>query len=170
MKARTRVHARTLTIAVVTAAAGWLMFTASAIADAPSSSGSFVIGDQNASVGNEVTFWGAQWWMDNSLTWGPAPASFKGFADSATDTCGEQWTTAPGNSSEPPPAAEVAPGSMIPVVVSSQITKSGPVISGDTAAVVLVQVDPGYEPDPGHPGTGTVVGTACISGGGTSIS
>jgi hypothetical protein len=31
------------------------------------------------------------------------------------------------------------------------------VISGDTTEVALVQVDPGYAGDPGHPGTGTVV-------------
>ena len=50
------------------------------------------------------------------------------------------------------------------MVVSSTITKSGPVISGDTTEVVLVQVDPGYAGDPGHPGTGTIVGVVCGGG------
>jgi hypothetical protein len=50
---------------------------------------------------------------------------------------------------------------VIPVIVSSQISKSGPVISGDTTAVALVQVDSGYAADLGHPGTGTVVGFQC---------
>jgi hypothetical protein len=40
------------------------------------------------------------------------------------------------------------------VIVSSQISKTGPVISGDATAVALVQVEPGYAGDPGHPGTG----------------
>src|SRR6202040_2593590 len=43
--------------------------------------GSFVIGDKNAAIGNSVTFWGAQWAKVNSLSGGPAPASFKGFAE-----------------------------------------------------------------------------------------
>ena len=47
------------------------------------------------------TFWGAQWWKDNPLSTGSAPASFKGYADNAA-TCGQTWTTRPGNSSDPP--------------------------------------------------------------------
>jgi hypothetical protein len=35
-----------------------------------------VIGDGNAAMFSQVTFWGAQWWMDNSLSGGLAPASF----------------------------------------------------------------------------------------------
>ena len=33
-----------------------------------SSGGNFVIGDQNAAVGTEVTYWGAQWWKLNGLS------------------------------------------------------------------------------------------------------
>jgi hypothetical protein len=84
-----------------------------------------------------------------------------GFADTATAQCGEPWTTRPGNSSKPPATVT----GTVPMVVSSTITKSGPVISGDTTEVVLVQVEPGYEPNPGHPGTGTVVGIVCQEGG-----
>ena len=119
--------------------------------------GSFVISDQTAAAGTEVTFWGAQWWQDDPLSTGLAPAAFKGYADTATATCGQDWTTDPGNSSDPPPTLS----GLVPMVVSSTITKSGPVISGDTTKVVLVQVDPGYEGDPGHPGTGTVVEVLC---------
>jgi hypothetical protein len=147
--------------ALAVMATGSLVPAAAAVADAPSQNGAFVIGDQAAAVGDQVTFWGAQWWKDDGLSAGPAPASFKGFADTATATCGEHWTTRPGNSSAPPPTVE----GVLPMVVSSQITKSGAVISGDTVAVVLVQVDPGYQPDPGHPGTGTVIGIVCQSGG-----
>lgn len=74
----------------------------------------------------------------------------------------QDWTTDPGNSSHPP--ATVDP--VIPVIVSSQITKDGPVISGDVTEVALVQVAPGYAGDPGHPGTGTVIGFACGGPGG----
>jgi hypothetical protein len=56
-------------------------------------------------------------------------------------------------------------GGVLSVVVSSQITKSGPVISGDTVEVVLVQPDPGYQADPAHAGTGTIIGIVCAGGG-----
>ena len=46
-------------------------------------------------------------------------------------------------------------------IVSSQITQTGSVISGDTTMVVDVAVDPGYAGNPGHPGTGIVVGVEC---------
>jgi hypothetical protein len=113
-------------------------------------------------VGSQVTFWGAQWWKDNPLSTGSAPASFKGFAVDATPTCGQDWTTDPGNSSHPPATVD----GVIPVIVSSQISKSGPVISGDTTEVALVLVDPGYAGDPGHPGTGSVIGFLCGDPGG----
>ena len=96
-------------------------------------------------------------WEENPPSAGLAAASFKGLADTVIATCGETWTTNPGNSSPPP--ANVS-GS-VPVVVSSQITKTGSVISGDTTEVVSVQVDPGCAGDPGHAGTGTVVGIVC---------
>ena len=154
---------RRMAAAGAVAAAASLALAGSALADAPSNPGTFVIGDQNVLVGSQVTFWGAQWWKDNPLSTGLAPASFKGFAVDATPTCGQNWTTDPGNSSHPPATVD----GMIPVIVSSQITKSGPVISGDATEVALVQVDPGYAGDPGHPGTGTVIGFLCGGGGGS---
>jgi hypothetical protein len=150
-----------LMLAGLATALASLVVAGGAMADQPTSSGMFVIGAQNAAVGSQVTFWGAQWWKDNPLSTGFAPASFKGFADNATATCGQSWTTDPGNSSHPP---ETLSGT-VPMIVSSLITKDGPVITGDTAEVVLVQVDPGYAGNPGHPGTGTVVGMVCPSGG-----
>ena len=81
-----------------------LALAGGALADAPSNPGTFVIGDQNVQVGSEVTFWGAQWWQDNPLSTGLAPASFKGFAVDAAPICGQPWTTDPGNSSHPPAA------------------------------------------------------------------
>jgi len=127
---------------------------------ASATAGNFVIGDQNAVVGAPVTFWGAQWWKLNSLSGGNAPPSFKGFADSSGGValCATPWTTAPGNSSEPPAAPLPE---LIEVIVSSSVTKSGPVISGDAPGVALVLTNPGYQPDPGHAGTGTVVAILC---------
>jgi hypothetical protein len=142
-----------LAMACAALVAGSMVPATSAIARTPTTGGSFVIGDQSAAPGAHVTFWGAQWWKDNELSGGVAPASFKGFADTATAKCGQPWTTRPGNSSAPPADVD----GFVPMVVSSEVTKSGPVISGDTAEVVLVHVDPGYGPNPGHPGTGTVV-------------
>ncbi len=121
---------------------------------------SFVIGDLDAVVGNHVTFWGAQWWKLNHLSGGSAPASFKGFANCTNPNppaCGGTWQSDPGNSSKPP---ESVPAD-ITVIVSSLITKSGPIISGDVPTMVIVHTDPGYSPNPGHEGTGTVTAVVC---------
>jgi hypothetical protein len=120
----------------------------------------FVIGDKNAVVGKSVTFWGAQWDKVNSLSGGAAPAAFKGFANKTSTTppsCGATWTTRPGDSSKPPSSVP----SFMAVIAASSITKSGATISGNIRAIVIVKTDPGYAPDPGHPGTGTVVAVLC---------
>lgn len=132
----------------------------------PASAASFVIGDGNATVGHSVTFWGAQWWQENTLSEAFAPPSFKGWANTpeGAPACGTPWTTDPGNSSQPPeaPLPEV-----IEVIVSSAISKSGPTISGNTKKVVRVRTEPGYAANPGHAGTGTVIGVVCPKGGPT---
>jgi hypothetical protein len=128
-------------------------------------SGSFVLGDVTAtnalSSGATVTWWGAQWAKDNDLSGGGASNAFKGFAETTSEppVCGGKWTTDPGNSSSAP-AASVIP-SYMGVLVASQSTKAGSAIGGDTASIVVVKTQPGYLPDPGHPGTGTVVGRFC---------
>jgi len=121
---------------------------------------SFVIGDLDAVVGRKVTFWGAQWWKKNHLSGGTAPASFKGFANCTNPnppTCGGTWQSDPGNSSHPP---DTVPADMT-VIVSSLITKSGPIESGDIPMMVTIHTDPGYGPAPGHEGTGTVTAVIC---------
>lgn len=118
------------------------------------SGGDFVIGDQNAVVGNAVTYWGAQWWRANTLSGGLAPAAFKGFENQpAGSTSLIDWTTDPGNSSNPPASVP----SYMAVIVSTSIGQSGSTISGDAPHIVIVETDPGYQGNPGHDGTGTVV-------------
>ena len=124
------------------------------------SSGAFVLGDGSAGMGTHATFWGDQWAADNHLSGGGAPSSFKGFADdlsSEPPVCGVHWTTRPGNSSHPPGSIPTYMG----VLVSSGIGKSGPSLSGTGARIVVVQVSPGYDGNPGHAGTGTVVAEVC---------
>jgi len=148
-------------LAVATTAVASLALCGPALADSPANS-AFVIGDQNVALGAHVTFWGAQWWKDNPLSTGLAPASFKGYANNVSGACGGTWTTDPGNSSDPPASLSGVQN----VIVSDQITKSGPVISGDIKEIVQVAVDPGYAGDPGHPGTGTIIGYVCGGPGG----
>jgi hypothetical protein len=122
--------------------------------------GSFVISGQNAVIGNSVTFWGAQWAKDNSLIGGSAPDSFKGFAENpTTPSCGAAWSADPGNSTPPPDGPLPA---FMAVIVTSSADKSGSTISGNTVQIVIVQTDPGYAPNPGHAGTGTVVAVAVV--------
>lgn len=121
--------------------------------------GSFVIGNQNAALGSAVNFWGAQWAMNNPLSGGPAPRSFKGYADDpVAPSCGESWTSEPGNST-PPPDGPLP--TYMAVVVTSSSHQAGPEISGDIVGIVVVKTDRGYAPNPGHRGMGTVVAVVC---------
>ena len=130
------------------------------------SRGAFALGDLTvAGAGSStVTWWGSQWAMLNSLSGGAAPSAFKGFAGVVTlpttspaDICSGNWTTSGGNS--PPPPATVP--SYMGVIVPTTITKSGSTIDGDYVKIVVVKTNPGYLPDPSHPGTGTIVATFC---------
>ena len=82
----------------------------------------------------------------------------KGFANSvAIPACGSTWTTSPGNS--PPPPATVP--AFMTVIISSNVTKTGSIISGNVQKVLIVQTQPGYGPAPGHTGYGRVVAVVC---------
>jgi hypothetical protein len=121
--------------------------------------GSFVIGDGSSALLTPVTFWGAQWWTLNSLSGGSAPSSFKGFAKNpATPSCNAPWSTDPGNSA-PPPAGPLP--AFMGVIVTSSSSKSGSTISGNTPSIVVVRTNAGYDSNPGHAGTGTVVAQLC---------
>jgi hypothetical protein len=128
----------------------------------PTFEGNFVIGDVNAVVGNHVTFWGAQWAQHNSLSGGTAPHSFKGFANSTNPNpvgCGGTWTSSTGNSGGPPSGLPT----FITAIAASSITQTGSTINGNVSMLVVIQTDPGYQPNPGHAGTGTVVNVTCVS-------
>ena len=76
-------------------------------------------------------------------------ARFQGFAKvPAQPTCGTSWSTDPGNSAPPPDGP--LPADM-GVIVSSQMTKSGSKISGDTAHIVVVRRIRATRPIPGTP-------------------
>jgi hypothetical protein len=124
-----------------------------------SSGGNFVIGDTGATVGAQSYYWGSQWASMNSLSGGAAEPSFKGLADdpSAAPACGAGWSTTPGNSAKPPDGVP----SYMAVIVASTVSKQGSRIGGDSAQVVVIKTDPGYGPDPGLAGTGTVVAVLC---------
>ena len=158
-------HTRLLPAIVATAA-----FLAATTTAAPADSNPmFVVGDTSAVTNSSVTFWGAQWWKDNLVSGGAAPASFKGWAvtvtPSADNPCAGTFTTEPGNSSDPP---ATLPSGPLDVLVANSITKLGSEISGTYTDIIMVQPDPGYQGNPGHPGTGVNLGedtTICNAGG-----
>jgi hypothetical protein len=121
----------------------------------------FVLGDvtvAGAAAGDTVTWWSHSWWKENTVMSGPVDPNFKGFTGSlpaSSPRCGDTWTTTGGNSPHPP--ATVPP--VMQVIVSSSITSSGETITGNIAKIVTVATDPGYDPNPGHPGTGRIIAT-----------
>ncbi len=121
------------------------------------SRGIFLLGDHSAT--GATTWWGAQWANANSLT-GGAPSSFKGFADRTQTTppsCSTTWSSSPGNSSS---SVTTVPAYM-GTAVTTAVSKNGSTIGGVITHIVVVVTDPGYEANPGHPGTGTVIATYC---------
>jgi hypothetical protein len=132
------------------------------------SRGAFTLGNTTvtgATASTTVTWWSDDWWQRNTLTGGTAPLAFKGFAGTVTtlpttspaNVCGSTFTTRGGNS--PPPTSGVP--SYMGVLVASSVRKNGSSVSGTWAKIVVVRIDPGYDPSPGHPGTGTIVATFC---------
>ena len=120
----------------------------------------FVVGDaETHAAGDNVNFWGAQWWKNNSMSANVSNgvASFKGYADLSDSKCGGSWSTRPGNSSGPPDAID----DDIAVIVTTSVVKSGSTISGDIKEIITVHQDGNYGPNPGHPGGGTVTGVVC---------
>ena len=127
------------------------------------SRGVFTIGDRteaSATPATPVTWWSQDWSTRNSLSAGPVSPSFKGFAagvSTSPPSCGATWTSGPGNSAAPP--AEVP--SFMGVVVTGSVSRSGSEFTGDVVEIVVVRTDAGFAPNPGHPGTGTIVASYC---------
>ncbi len=120
----------------------------------------FVIGDlQSHDIGDNVMFWGAQWWKNNPVSgvFDNGWESFKGFADIVNGSCGSTWASLPGNSSKPPKSI----GSDIAIIVTSTVTKDGNNEGGNIVEILIVHTDPGYAGNPGHAGTGTVTSVVC---------
>ena len=125
------------------------------------SRGVFTLGDSTLAANPpSVTYWGAQWASQNTVSNSRVSPSFKGFADSVRPnppSCGGTWASAPGNSSSPAGSVPAYMGT----VVTSSATKNGGAISGTITKIVVVVTAPGYGPDPGHAGTGTIIATYC---------
>jgi hypothetical protein len=132
--------------------------------------GGFALGDQDvdsATPATTLTWSGAKWSKLNPLSGGTAPASFQGFAQTFTNgtttvtdpACGGTWTARTGGSAALPSSVPA----YMAVVVPTKVTQAGSTISGNVAEVVIVKTNPGYQPNPADPGTGTVVATLCGS-------
>jgi hypothetical protein len=104
------------------------------------------VGDQSAA--GEVTFWSPSWWLANTLSGGPAPASFKGFVH----PFGNWWVASPGFGHVPATVPE-----WMGVVVTSAVTKDAAEITGNKTGLIIVHVDT-Y--DPALVGRGSVVADA----------
>ncbi len=135
----------------------------SAVADtivfAYTAGGNFVVGDLDAGGPGPVTFWSHSWAAANHVSQGPAPSSFKGFANTpaGATSCGGTWATSGGNSASPPASVPTYTA----MLATSSVTKSGSTVSGTKPSLVIVHTDPGYQPSPGHVGTGQVVAVLC---------
>ena len=125
--------------------------------------GAFTLGDLTvaaATPATTVTWWGHDWWRLNDLSGGTAPASHKGFARETSTVpprCGGSWTRRPGAGSDPPTSVP----SYMGVLVSSKIVGGSSGIAGNIGHIAVVKTNPGYQADPEHPGTGTIVATIC---------
>lgn len=127
---------------------------------APTAVAVFVIGDvEPHAVGDVVNFWGSQWWKNNFMSGqvSNGVASFKGYAVNGASVCGGNWESLPGNSSNPPATI----GQEIAVIVTPNVLKSGPNISGSVKEIVMVLQDGDYGPSPGHRGSGVVTKVVC---------
>jgi hypothetical protein len=132
------------------------------VSPTPRFEGNFVIGDLEAVVGNHVTFFGRHWADHNSLSGGPAPEDFKGFAQHPNPDpaqCGGTWSGQ--NQSHPGNVPR-----FITAIASSRITESASdsTFMGDIPILVVIRTDD--EPDAVNSDedeslTGTVIGIAC---------
>jgi len=117
-------------------------------------------------IGDEVNFWGAQWWKNNCMsvfTDNGYPA-FKGYATNVNIGSGQdcgQWEARPGNSGHPPATIP----DVINIIVTDNVMKDGPNISGNIKQIVTVDrtlsANDNYAGNPGHQGWGKITGYVC---------
>ena len=119
-------------------------------------------------VGDEVNFWGSQWWKNNCMsvfTSNGYPA-FKGYATNvAIDADGQpncgQWEARPGNSGHPPATIP----NVINIIVTDNVIKDGPNIGGNIKQIVQVDrtlsSQDNYAGNPGHEGWGKITQILC---------
>jgi len=117
-------------------------------------------------IGDEVNFWGAQWWKNNCMsvfTDNGYPA-FKGYATNVARGSGQncgQWEARPGNSGNPPNTVP----NVINIIVTDNVMKDGPNISGNIKQIVTVDrtlsANDNYAGNPGHQGWGKITGYVC---------
>jgi len=127
---------------------GWLSSTAATVdvtVYGLPAGGAFVVGDGSAS--GTSTFWSPSWWLENSVSGGTAPASFKGFATRD----GAEWVASTGFDHAPATVPE-----WMGVIVASRIAKNGRAITITPTSMAVVHLD-GYNALLG--GRGTVVAT-----------
>jgi len=91
---------------------------------------------------------GAQWYTNNSLTGGIAPAEFKGFENQAAS---RQPAGLPGLRSRAPALSRPHGSFLHGVIVSSKITQVGSTMTGDIAQIVVVKTDLAMRLMPGMP-------------------
>ena len=91
--------------------------------------GAFVVGD--GSVKGLVTFWSSTWWKTNRLSGGPAPWSFKGFAQRV----GDAWVASPGFAHAPATVPD-----WMGVLVASRVEKDGSNVTVTPTRMVVVHV------------------------------
>ncbi len=152
--------ALTLTGSIVAVAA---VLAPTAFGDTTPPVSAFAISDANAVPGAHVTFWGSQWWKDNQLSTDNAPAAFKGYV-SSVDSTSCTFTTTTGDSA-PLPDGPLPP--VITVVVTGSVSQSGSTVTGTISRFAVIATDDGYDTNPGHVGTGTVIDYfSCGDGGG----
>ena len=117
-------------------------------------------------IGDEVNFWGAQWWKNNcmSVFVDNGYPAFKGYATNVNigsgQNCGN-WEARPGNSGHPP---GVLPN-VINIIITDNVMKDGPNISGNIKQIVSVDrtlsANDNYAGNPGHDGWGKITGYIC---------
>ncbi|SDO66216.1 Ig-like domain (group 3) [Paenibacillus sp. yr247] len=108
--------------------------------------------EHEVKLGRDYVFWGAQWAKQVKSGHYDANPSFKGYADKVGS---DDWTTSPGNSSDPPQQVS----KYISVIAATHIDKNGSTIMGNIVDDVILEVDSpdSYQPNPGHSSSGVMV-------------